>query len=540
MNYHSNTAKILISFLLSAAMFAGVLIYLLYSISSINNDYRDLQRTHIARVELLQDMMSSGLLGGIATRNKVFRPGLKMAEKVMLKADVAFSKDLKAARALTSADATADLKRLDDVASRWQHVSAARKGVFEDVARNDLEAAKQRLVKQEHPDWQQIRKDLQALVKSSKTSEATAQSATERHIVHARQFGIWISLAALAVGFVLISLVMRSLARRLHQTMVAMEEIAEGEGDLRKRLPEDGRDEIADLARAFNRFVAKVQQLVSEITESTSQLASAAEEMSAITQESRANTRRQAEQTEMVAAAVNEMVATTRDIAQNTNETASAAQETDSATRNGRQALSESLNSVNDLADQMTRTGETVNMLEEQTTEIGKVLDVIRGVADQTNLLALNAAIEAARAGEHGRGFAVVAEEVRSLANRTQQSTEEIRGIIETLQTRASETAQAMQSSNERSQRTIDLTQSADDSLTLITQRVDAITQMTLQIAAAAEEQSAASEEINRNLSDIRMQSEHLNESSQQVSIAGNDLTRLAANLDRLVGRFRA
>ncbi len=540
MNLYSNTAKILISFLVSVAMFGGVLIYLIYSISSINSDYRNLQAHQIARVEHLQDMMNAGLLGGIATRNKIFRPGLKVAEKVMLKTDANFTKNLKLVRELTPADATDDLKMLDEIAGHWTNVSNARKAVFADVAKKDIDTAQNRLVTDEHPNWQPIRKSLQVLIKHSKDSAAAAVSATEKHIVQVRSLGIVISLVALTIGFVLIFIVMRSLGRRLKLTTSALEEIAAGEGDLRQRLSESGKDEIADLARAFNKFVAKVQQLVIEITESTSQLASAAEEMSAITEETRANTRRQAEQTDMVAAAVNEMVATTRDIAQNTNETAAAAQETDSATRSGRDALSQSVSSVNDLAEQMERTGATVNMLEEQTTEIGKVLDVIRGVAEQTNLLALNAAIEAARAGEHGRGFAVVAEEVRSLASRTQQSTEEIRNIIETLQARANETAVAMQASNDRSQKTIEMTRSADESLALITKRVDAITQMTLQIAAAAEEQSAASEEINRNLSEIRSQSEHLDESSKQVSIAGTDLTRLASNLDRLVGRFKA
>lgn len=540
MNLYSNTAKILISFLISVALFGGVLIYLIFSIGSINSDYRNLQAHQIARVEHLQNMMNAGLLGGIATRNKIFRPGLKVAEKVMLKTDANFTKNLEEVRSLTPADATDDLKLLDAVAAHWAIVSKARKAVFDDVSKKDLDSAQNRLVTDEHPNWQPIRKNLQALIKNSKDSAAAAVAMTERHIAEIRSLGIVISLVALAIGFVLIFTVMRSLGRRLKQTTTALEEIAAGEGDLRQRLSESGKDEIADLARAFNRFVAKVQQLVIEITESTSQLASAAEEMSAITEETRANTRRQAEQTDMVAAAVNEMVATTRDIAQNTNETAAAAQETDVATRSGRDALSQSVSSVNDLAQQMERTGATVNMLEEQTTEIGKVLDVIRGVAEQTNLLALNAAIEAARAGEHGRGFAVVAEEVRSLASRTQQSTEEIRNIIETLQARANETAVAMQASNERSQKTIEMTRSADESLALITKRVDAITQMTLQIAAAAEEQSAASEEINRNLSEIRSQSEHLDESSKQVSIAGTDLTRLASNLDRLVGRFKA
>ena len=540
MNIYSNTTKILTSFLVSVIMFAGVQVYMHTSMNAVVRDFHQLQNTHYKRLELLQELSSNGLLGGIATRNKIFRPKLELPHKVVKHTVDVFNRDLAQVRDLTPASNVADNKLLDDITQRWARVTKAREQVFSDVAAGNMADAEQVLVKDEHPDWQQIRRHLQALVKSSQAAVAKAQKTSEAHASTVLQASIWISIVALLIGLTLIGLVMTSLSRRLGTVTRAMHDIAAGDGDLRKRLPETGRDEITELSRGFNQFVVKVQDLVREITESTSHLAASAEEMATITHETRENTRRQTEQTEMVAAAINEMTATTKDIAQNTNETASAAQETDEATRAGKESLSRSVESVNKLVAQMRRTAKAVHELEEQTTEIGTVLEVIRGVAEQTNLLALNAAIEAARAGEHGRGFAVVAEEVRNLASRTQQSTEEIRGIIEKLQERANKTGIAMQESEEHGQETIELTGETDQSLDMVIKRVDSITQMTLQIAAAAEEQSAASEEINRNLSEIRVQSEHLDESSEQVSTAGSDLTRLAANLDKLVGRFRA
>ncbi|ANJ66946.1 hypothetical protein A9404_05740 [Halothiobacillus diazotrophicus] len=540
MNIYSNTAKILISFMASALLFVGVLIYILSNMSSVTTSYQNLYTTQYARLDLLQEMSSNGLLGGVATRNKVFKPKYAPPYKVMMKTNEIFKKDLEMVRSLTPADDKASNELLEDVAKRWALVEAARIGVFKDVEAGNLDVATQTLLESEFPNWQQIRKDLQALTEAWKAQALQMQGDIKKRAEKARQLSIWVGVIALAIGLTLIVLVMRSVSSRLSSVTRAMHEIASGDGDLRKRLPDTGRDEIADLARTFNRFVIKIQDLVREITDSTTHLAASAEEMSTITQMSRENTRHQTEQTELVAVAIDEMTATTKTVAQNTNETAFAAQETDEATRAGKEVLNRSVQSINKLVNHMHTTTESVHELEGQTAKIGGVLDVIRSVAEQTNLLALNAAIEAARAGEHGRGFAVVAEEVRNLASRTQRSTEEIREIIEQLQERVSETAKAMQTSEAHGQETIKLTAETDELLDVIITRVNAITQMTLQVAAATEEQSAAAAEINQNLSKIRVQSEHLDDSAEQVSIAGADLTRLAANLDRQVGRFKA
>ncbi|MCL7751515.1 methyl-accepting chemotaxis protein [Guyparkeria hydrothermalis] len=539
MNRLNNTTKILLAFAVSAVLFIGALGYALIQMDSISEQYLQVQQQDNARVEALQDIMSNGLLGGVATRNKVFRPNLEAAIKVTGKTDEVVRAALVEARSLTSADNAEAQGLLDDIEARWERVMAARLAVFDQVDAGNIERAQQILVQDEHPDWQQIRKNIQSLIATAKAREDARTQAAEDHMLEARAATLVIGAVALGVGIFLLVLVMANFTRRIHHVINAMEDIAEGEGDLTRRLSVTGNDEFAKLSRGFNRFVERIHDLVREITDSTGQLAASAEEMSMITRQSRESTHEQNEQTQMVASAIEELTATTREIAENTNQTASASNETEEVTHNGQQALKRSMDTVHELMGSMRNTAESIGELESQTKDIGKVLDVIQGVAEQTNLLALNAAIEAARAGEQGRGFAVVAEEVRNLASRTQQSTEEIKGIIDGLRDRAHETVEAMEVSQSQGEATLEAVNETDESLGAVVRHVNHINEMTMQIATAAEEQSATVEEVNRNLERIRAKSEELDDASQQVSTAGGDLTRLSSNLDGLVNRFK-
>lgn len=355
----------------------------------------------------------------------------------------------------------------------------------------------------------------------------------------ARLLTLLIGALALVIGTLIALAISRSICGPLRKTTDAMNNIAQGEGDLTQRLVSIGKDEVAELAVAFNRFAEKVQSMVVQVSSSTSQLASAAEQMSVITDETQQSVQEQHSQIEQVAAAINEMAATAQEVANSAANAAEAAHNADDESNQGRRVVQETIDTIDSLASDIGQAVGVINQLEENSTNIGGVLEVIRGIAEQTNLLALNAAIEAARAGEQGRGFAVVADEVRTLAHRTQKSTQEIQSMIEGLQLGARNAVEVMQKSSHRSQLCVEKAASAGTSLTSITGSVTQINEMNLQIAAAAEEQTSVAEEINRNVMLISTLVEGSASGAGQTSASSIELTRLASQLQTLVGQFK-
>ncbi|MCW8906390.1 MAG: methyl-accepting chemotaxis protein [Sedimenticola sp.] len=345
--------------------------------------------------------------------------------------------------------------------------------------------------------------------------------------------------AVLLVLIVVSAVIARSICVPLSLTTRAMDSIAAGEGDLTQRLDSSGRDEVARLAEAFNNFVVKVQQTITQVSSVTSQVASSAEALSGITARSHQQMGQQRSETEQVATAVTEMAATVHEIAANAEKTASSAREANKEAESGRSVVEEASQAINRLAGEMEQAASVVHRLESESEAIGSVLDVIRGIAEQTNLLALNAAIEAARAGEQGRGFAVVAAAVRTLASRTQQSTQEIQEMIERLQTGTGEAVQVMGSSQATTRNTVDKAHAAGESLAKIVQAVGTISDMNTQIASAAEEQSAVAQEIDRSIVQISQLAEEAANGSDQVATASRELSGLGEQLQRQVNQFR-
>lgn len=344
---------------------------------------------------------------------------------------------------------------------------------------------------------------------------------------------------AIALGLLVAALVARGIVRPIRVAVDAMRDIAAGEGDLTRRLEEHGRNEVAELGQAFNQFAEKVRRLVSEVAGSTSQVAAAAEEMSAITDEFNRDVAQQRHEIEQVATAMNEMTATVQDVARNAAQAAASAQAADREAQQGQQVVHETVSSIESVSVEVEHTASAIQRLEADSQSISAVLEVIRGVAEQTNLLALNAAIEAARAGEQGRGFAVVADEVRTLASRTQQSTLEIQQVIEQLQSGARNAAEVMHRGRAQVDSSVLQAQQAGSSLTSITIAVASISDMNTQIASAAEQQSAVSDEISQNVVNINQVADRVTESASQTAQASSQLAHLAAGLQTLVGQFK-
>lgn len=314
---------------------------------------------------------------------------------------------------------------------------------------------------------------------------------------------------------------------------------AMSQGDLTHKVSIAGKDEFAWMCWEYSEGRKGFTELLKEILGSSGQLAAAAEELSAITEQSNNGVMRQQGEIEQVATAMNEMSATVTEVSKNAANAASAAQDADDQAKNGCEIVNTTVQTINNLASEVENTSEVIENLKGDSISIGAVLDVIRDIAEQTNLLALNAAIEAARAGEQGRGFAVVADEVRTLASRTQQSTREINDMIEKLQNGANQAVSVMEMGRAKAEESVEQAAKAGEALQTITGVVDNIKSMNMQIASAAEEQSATAEEINRNIVNISEVAQETAGGSQQTASASDELARLASDLQSQVVKFK-
>jgi len=384
-----------------------------------------------------------------------------------------------------------------------------------------------------------IKDDLKGLVSELQTHAEEESTALLDRVSGSQALVSTLYIVGLLIGlgcaFMIVNVVVKPLKLAVH----AMNDIAEGEGDLTRRLAAEGNDEIAQLGQAFNKFAIKVHDVVSEVMNSVSQLSSAATELSMVTSQTSEGVARQQMETEQVATAMNEMTSTVQEVANHAEQAAGAANDANSESQNGNMIVNEGMKSISSLADEITTASGVIGRLETDSENIGTVLDVIRGIAEQTNLLALNAAIEAARAGEQGRGFAVVADEVRTLASRTQESTQEIQSMIEKLQSGAHDAVEVMNASQKRATETVDHANQAGNALSSIAKSVERINDMNLQIASAAEEQSSVAEEINQNVVRIADIAQETSGSMQQIASSSEDLAQLSTRLDQLVGSFK-
>jgi methyl-accepting chemotaxis protein len=331
-------------------------------------------------------------------------------------------------------------------------------------------------------------------------------------------------------------LLTRSITQPIAAALEAAETIAEG--NLTRPIKVDGTDEAGRLLMAMQKMQEKLRDTLMRISGSATQLASAAEELNAVTDESARGLSQQNNEIEQAATAVNEMTSAVEEVARNAVSTSEASKNATASAGDGRDLVMETVNAIERMSGDVQSTADLIGNLAEESRDIGKVLDVIRGLADQTNLLALNAAIEAARAGEAGRGFAVVADEVRALAHRTQQSTSEIERMIGSIQGGTEQAVSSMRNSTERAESTLNIAKGAGLALDTINTAVVEINERNLVIASAAEEQAQVAREVDRNLVNIRDLSAQSSDGASQTSAASGELTRLAVDLNSMVSRF--
>jgi methyl-accepting chemotaxis protein len=345
------------------------------------------------------------------------------------------------------------------------------------------------------------------------------------------------SALALLVGLIAAWVITRLIVAPLRSVIRVAQQIASG--DLSATVEVTRRDEIGQLMQAMQQMGAGLSSIVSGLQAGIEQLASSAQSLSAVTEQTNLEVSSQKEETEQVATAMNQMTATVHDVARNAEEAAQAAQTADGKVESGQQVVRQSMARIEQLADSATSASSSIESLSAEIQNIGTVLSVIKSVAEQTNLLALNAAIEAARAGEQGRGFAVVADEVRALAKRTQQSTEEIERLVSALRSAAQSSVQQIQNSGELVKLAVSDALQTESALGSIAAAVSLIQQMNQQIAAAAEEQSSVAEEINRSVTSIRASADQSSLAMQGNAASSIELAQLGVELKGMVGHFR-
>lgn len=346
-------------------------------------------------------------------------------------------------------------------------------------------------------------------------------------------------IAVAALGLLVISFFSHGISRPLREVVVMLDEIAKGEGDLTVRLKVDRTDEIGDIAKNFNSFLAKLQGIIGDVVFSTNKINESSRSTASIASRTNMAVQRQMEEIDQVVTAVHEMSATAQDVARNASQAAQAAGNADQAANNGKQVIMESSSHTLLLATEIEKAVSAVKTLAADSESINLILTTISGIAEQTNLLALNAAIEAARAGAQGRGFAVVADEVRNLAQRTQASTKEIHAMIQTLQSGTREVVAIMEKSQLSTNVSVRQAELATRALNEITQSVTVINDMNTQIASAAEEQCAVAEDINKNITNIGQMASDVVLGAGESSHASDELTSLASTQQGLVNQFK-
>ncbi|MDU8646324.1 methyl-accepting chemotaxis protein [Pseudomonas syringae group sp. 26L6] len=425
----------------------------------------------------------------------------------------------------------------DQMDKDWPAYQALIERAKATVLSGDVAAARTLIDRDVSAGYLKVMDELNTIINSN-NRQAAEDSVTSVHAQASAQQNLYIGIGiSFLAAFIMGMFISRAISTPINSAVVHAQRIANG--DLTQSIASPYHDEAGVMLVALSGMQDNLKSTIGQISSAADQLASAAEELNAVTEESSRGLIRQNDEIQQAATAVNEMTAAVEEVARNAMSTSDASRQTSTEAAAGRDQARDAVTAINNVSNEISSSTTMVEELAGRVREIGKVLDVIRGIAEQTNLLALNAAIEAARAGEQGRGFAVVADEVRALAARTQASTGEIEAMIGSVQTSADQAVRAMGNSRTLASNTQSLAQATGQSLERIAQSIAEINDRNMLIATASEEQSHVAREVDRNLINIQDLSTQTAAGAHQTSASSQELSRLAISFNNLVGKFK-
>jgi methyl-accepting chemotaxis protein len=531
-------SRLQLSLLLASGFFICALIYTLFGLNQISDEFNGFIESDQQRLATLRAMQAEGSQAVVAAAKKIMVPTLKPPLQVASDAVAVFDAKLKLARQLYAGRPQNELA-LNEIGELWHSTRTEVIRVIKLVEQDDMPAASQLFLTRVQKHWGGIRKQLQPLIEQEGERLGQIKQHVREEVGTIFRMGILIAVLALAGGAIMNLLTGRQIVRSILASAEGMQSIAQGDGDLTRRMDEGSCPEFGRLAAGFNTFTSNIQRLVRDIVGLSGRMGSLSQELAEISDQSREITTRKESSMEQVATAMTQMTSTVKDVAKHAATAAKAAEDADQASQQGGKVVADTLDRIGKLHHDMQQASQNMDALEKETDQIGVVLSVIKEIAEQTNLLALNAAIEAARAGEQGRGFAVVADEVRTLAGRTQNSTQEINDIIERLQSGAGATAKMMQTSHASASQAVEMAHQARTALQEITAAVGQIRDMNIQIANAAEEQGAVSEEVLRNTFSVNELTKQSSLAASRTDETGKRLQELSQQISDLVNHFK-
>jgi methyl-accepting chemotaxis protein len=531
--------------------------YALLSMSNIGSELKSIAEKDIPMTKLLTSITEHQLEQSILFERTVRYGGLleveesaashfKQNKDAFEQLSHKVSDEIQKGEALAESIMT-DLSQGEETAAEFSHIGQVLKDIeqqhqsYEHHAQQIFIMLTQGKVHETEPLIEKVEDEEDKLNHHLEALLVEMEEFTEQALLKAitHEFGAILTLGillliAIVLGLFLNWQVVNNISKLLAEVKASLNKITAG--DLTETISIQGDNQLTESLRNMQQ---KLLSMVTTIMGTTEQLALAEQQTSGIINASQSNIQQQQTEIAMVSTAMSQMTTAVHEISRNIHETANAAAKANNETATGNQLVTQTGQTIQGLSDEISASSTIINDVETESKTIGSVLDVIKGIAEQTNLLALNAAIEAARAGEQGRGFAVVADEVRTLAGRTQSATEEINQMIETLQNGSRKAVEAMNKSREQAQSAVDQADQTGGSIRTIANSVNKINEMSEQIASAAEQQNAVSEEINRNIVSLNDTATHSVENSEQITQASSDLARIANELQSLVGDFK-